>query len=648
MLAAAEPVGDARLLWRAAELLGISPEAADPAARSDLAEFGGTVRFSHPIVRSVVYRAASPEDRRAAHRALADASDARVDADRRAWHLAHGAAGLDDAVAAELERSAGRAQARGGLAAAAAFLERSADLTTAPDRRCERALEAARAKHQAGDPEGALGLLASVREGPPDALRAARAQMLAGEIAAAASSDEAPRLLHEAATMLQPLAPRLARDTYLYALAAGTYLCRRGDAHRLRSIGQAARTLSREPSPGPTDLLLDALALLATDGFVAAAGPMQRAARAFLPDDVPAETRLRWGWLAGMVGADAYDYATVQTICERHIDLARETGALALLPFALSTLAEARMEAGDFRAARMAHAEALAVVEAATGRDEIISPAFALATFTGTEAELDGLIGRSRDIAASLAGRAPGIIQWAIAVFENGLGRYEKALAAARGARDGPIDTGPAVWALPELVEAAVRCGATGDARAATDVLAAIAQAAGTDFFHGIAARSRALARTGDVEAGYLEALELLARAPNRIELARTHLLYGEWLRRERRRREARKQLTTAYHMLAGMGMIRFAERAQRELTATGASVRSRRPETLDALTPREVQIARLAADGLSNPEIGIRLFVSPRTAEYHLAKVYTKLGIGSRFELPGALTGEAGAAAGA
>ena len=346
-----------------------------------------------------------------------------------------------------------------------------------------------------------------------------------------------------------------------------------------------------------------------------------------------------------MVGADGYDYATVQAICERHIDLAREAGALALLPFALSTLAEAKMEAGDFRAARIAHAEAMAVIEAATGKNEIISPAFALAAFTGSELEFHGLIGRSRDIAASLAGRAPGIIHWAVAVFENGRGRYEEALAAARRARAGPIDTGPAVWVLPELVEAAVRCGAADAAREATDVLADVALAADTHFFHGMTTRSRALISTEDADVGYVKALELLTRAPNRIEVARTHLLYGEWLRRERRRREARDHLGIASDMLAGMGMIRFAERAHRELLATGGTIRRRSPETLDALTAREAQIARLAADGLSNPEIGIRLFVSPRTAEYHLAKVFTKLGIGSRIELTGALAAELDAA---
>ena len=642
LIAAAEPAGDTGLLWRAAERFDISPEAADPAARANLAEFEGTVRFSHPIVRSVVYRAASPQDRRAVHQALADASDSAVDADRRAWHLAHGAAGLDDEVAAELERCAGRAQARGGLAAAAAFLERSADLTIAPALRCDRALDAARAKHQAGDTERALALLASVREGPPDDLRAARAQMLAGEIAAAASHDDAPRLLYEAAIMLHPLDARLARDAYLYALAAGTYLCRRGDGSELRSIGQAARALPRASSPSPTDLLVEALALLATDGFVAAAGAMKQAARAFLSHDVPVELRMRWGWLAGMLGADAYDYGTVQALCERHIRHARETGALALLPFALSTLAESQMEAGDFPAARMTHAEAMAVIEAATGRNEIISPAFALATFTGAEAEFHRLVARSHDLAASLTGRAPGIIQWAVAVFEIGLGRYREALAAALVARAGPIDTGPAVWVLPELIEAGVRCGTADIAREALGALADVARATDTDFFHGVTARSRALIGTKDVELGYREALELLTRASNRIEVARTHLLYGEWLRRQRRRREAREQLGIACDMLTSMGMIRFADRARRELLATGATVRRRSPETLDTLTPRETQIARLAADGLSNPEIGTRLFVSPRTAEYHLAKVFTKLSIGSRVELRTALAAQA------
>ena len=245
-----------------------------------------------------------------------------------------------------------------------------------------------------------------------------------------------------------------------------------------------------------------------------------------------------------------------------------------------------------------------------------------------------------------MTGRAPGLIQWAIAVFENGLGRYKEAFAAARKARAGPIDSGSAVWALPELVEAAVRCGAAHAARQATDALADVARAADTDFFHGITARSRALVSTQDAEAGFREALELLARAPNRIEAARTHLLFGEWLRRERRRREARNHLAIASDMLGGMGMVRFAERAQRELLATGGTIRRRSPETLDALTVREAQIARLAADGLSNPEIGIRLFVSPRTAEYHLAKVFSKLGIGSRVELQRALAATAAAAA--
>jgi DNA-binding CsgD family transcriptional regulator len=646
LIAAAEPAGDTGLLWRAAERFDIPPEAADPAARAKLAEFEGTVRFSHPIVRSVVYRAASPQDRRATHRTLAEVSDPAADADRRAWHLAHGAVALDDEVAAELERSASRAQGRGGLAAAAAFLERSADLTVAPAQRCDRALKAAHVKHQAGDPEGALALLAVIREGPPDELRAARAQLLAGEIAAAGSHDQAPRLLHQAATMLQPLDARLARDAYLYALAAGTYLCRRGDGSQLRSIGQAARALPRALSPSPPDLLVDALAVLVTDGFVAAAGAMKQAARAFLSNDVPAETRVRWGWLAGMLGADAYDYATVQALCERHIRHARETGALALLPFALSTLAESQMEAGDFRTARMTHAEAMAVIEAATGRNEIISPAFALAAFTGSDAEFYSLVGRNHELAASLTGRAPGITQWAIAVFELGLGRYEEALTAARNARAGPIDTGPAVWVLPELIEAAMRCGAADAAREALEALVAVARATDTDFFHGVTARSRALISADRPELGYREALELLTRASNRIEVARTHLLYGEWLRRQRRRREARDQLGIACDMFTSMGMIRFAERARRELVSTGATVRRRSPETLDDLTAREAQIARLAADGLSNPEIATRLFVSPRTAEYHLAKVFTKLGIGSRVELRSALTAQGDLAA--
>jgi DNA-binding CsgD family transcriptional regulator len=641
LVAAADPTGDPALMWRAAGRLEVSTQAAGPAAEAGLVEFGGRVRFRHPLVRSAVYRAASAADRQEAHRALADATDPRADPDRRAWHRAQAAAGPDEDVAAELERSAGRAQARGGLAAAAAFWERAAALTPDPARRAERRLAAAQADLQAGAFGKALELLAATEAGPLDELQSARLDWLRGQIAFASgqASDAAPLLL-KAARRFEPVDPGLARETYLDAWQAAQIAGHLAGGGDLDEVSRAARALSRSAyPPRPADLLLDGLTLLVTDGPAAAAAVLRQATNAFAGPDVPVGQRLRWSWMAPMAGATLWDYQGYSLI-EGPVQLAREVGALDRLPMLLNQLATAAVWRGDFAAAASLIAEADAVCEATGARNPHYA-ALRLAASRGREAEAARLIQATIEQAAAAGqGAAVTSAHWAAASLYNGLGRYADALAAARLASEqAPVS--PAMRALPELVEAAVRTGNPGVARDALDRLAEWTQASGSDWGLGIEARSRALLTEGEAaESLYREAIARLGRARIRAELARAHLLYGEWLRRQRRRTGAREQLRAACQMLDAIGMDGFAERARRELRAAGGTARKRAVTTGVELTAQEAQIARLAADGLSNPEIGTRLFLSPRTVQYHLGKVFTKLGITSRGQLSRALTG--------
>ncbi|MDQ3881350.1 MAG: LuxR C-terminal-related transcriptional regulator [Chloroflexota bacterium] len=640
LLAAADPVGDPTLVWRAADTLGIGPGALASAEDAELLEIGEQVRFGHPLVRSAIYRAASPDDRRAVHRALAEATDSEVDADRRAWHLAAAAAGPDEDVAAELERSAGRAQARGGLAAAAAFLRRSVALTKDPDRRVDRALAAAQACLQAGAFDAALTLCASAASRPLDAYRRAKVDLLHGQIAfAARHASDAPSLLLKAAKQLEPLDLRLARETYLSAIGAAAFALP-ASARDLMEVCHAVNALPRPTqAPRALDVLLDGLALAYTDGPAAAAPLWLQAADAFASNDVPVDECLRWGWLATSAGNALWDGDRVHAVCERPIRLARDVGALSHLPVYLDALSTEAARRGDFSAANSLIAERDAIT-AATGSQLAPFTELAVAALRGREADASALIATTIKQAAEWGqGLAATAAHWAAAILYNGLGRYEDAFRAAHEATSNPLELFTATWALPELVEAGARRGATDAARAALERLAATARPAGTDLGLGIVARSQALLSEGEAaDRLYQEAVERLGRTQRRPDLARAHLLYGEWLRREDRRAEARAQLRTAYDLLTAIGMDAFAERARRELQATGEKVRKPTVETLDELTPHERQIARLARDGLSNPEIGAQLFLSPRTVEWHLRKVFAKLEIESRKELANAL----------
>jgi DNA-binding CsgD family transcriptional regulator len=639
LVAAAEPVGDPVLVWRAAEQLGVPASAATPAAEAGLVEVGARVRFRHPLVRSAAYRSASLPQRQHVHRALAEATDPTLDPDRRAWHWAQATPGPDEAVAVELERSAGRAQARGGIAAAAAFLQRAVALTVDPARRAERALAAAQASLQAGSFDAALGLLATAEDGALDDFQRARVDLLRGQVTFASGfGSDAPRLLLEAAGRLEPFDRQLTRETYLTAWGAAGMAGHPTGADVRLEIARAVQAL---PAPGagsrPFDLLLDGLALLTIDGHAVATPTLQQAARALA--DIPVEDVLRWGWMAASAASLVWDVEGLHAISARQIQLVRDAGALSQLPLYLWQLGMARAWMGDFAGAASLVAES-ASVAAATGNRIAPFTLLRLRALQGREAEASALVASAIELAAAGGqGMSASWAHWAAAVLYNGLARYEEAASAARHATSDTLSPTLSMWALPELVEAATRNGNAELARDALQRLAESTRPCGTDFGLGIEARSRALLSDGaTADRLYREAIDRLGRTRLRPELARAHLLYGEWLRREGRRADAREQLRTAHDLLAAIGMEAFAERARIELLATGETARRRTVEPSEALTAQEAVIARLARDGLSNPEIGSRLFISARTVQYHLHKVFAKLTISSRGQLDRAL----------
>ena len=642
LVAAAEPVGDPLLLWEAAERLGIPTTAAAAAEADGLLSIGERVIFRHPLVRSAVCGSAPEEDRRAAHLALAEVSDREADPDRRAWHLAAATRGPAEEVAAELERSAGRAQARGGVAAAAAFLQRSVALTRDPAPRAKRALGAAQAHLQAGAFSEALRLLASIEAGSLDELGQAQIDLLRGQIAFASSpGGEAPALmLLEAARRLERLDIRLARDTYLDAWVAAMFAGRFASAGTLPEVSRAALSAPQPRSAArPSDLLLNGFSILVTEGRAAAASTLSRAVRAFVDGEIAIAEGLRWGWLASTAAGAQWDETGWWTVNDRQVQTVREAGLLVYLPIYLQSLGSVAAVRGDFAMAGSLIGEAAAIAEA-TGTPLVRSAAVILAGLRGRETEAHALIDLEiKAASATESGMGVQTCRWVSAVLYNGLGHYDQALAEAQRASEEATELPVSGWALAELIEAATRLGKTLHAGEALARLVEAASAGATDWGLGVLARSRALLSEGPTaERTYREAIERLGRTQLRPELARAHLLFGEWLRRESRRLDAREQLRIAHDMFTAIGMEAFAERARAELQATGEHMRRHTVEARDDLTAQERQIAELARDGLSNPEIGARLFLSPRTVEWHLRHVFAKLGIKSRGDLVRAL----------
>lgn len=637
LVAAAEPTGDVALLWRAAGHLGIGPEAAAPAVAAELLQVGTRVRFRHPLVRSAVYRASTLPDRRRAHGALAAAIDHRVDPDRRAWHRASAAESPDEEVAAELEHSAARARARGGLAAGAAFLQHAAALTPEPAARVRRALAAAHAMDEAGAAEPALELLAVADAGPRDALQRARIALLRAQISFHATRErDVPVLFLDAARSLAPLDAVLSREAYLRAVDAAIVTGGLDHDGGVREVAEAALSAPAPPGPpGPADLLLDGLVAVFTQGYAAGAPGLRRALEA-LNAPGPGEERecQRWLWLASRTAMALFDAETVHALASRNVRLARESGALATLPAALVSLSGTLVLFGQFSRAAELAAEQTAITEA-TGAVPLRYAEFILAAWRGRRAESVEVNDAIMQVAhARRMGTEVSLAHYAQAVLHNGLGDYPAAVQAAAQARQSDRLLHGNL-ALPELIEAATHAGQPEAASDALEQLTARAQVSGAPFALGLAARSRALTSTGaEAEAHYQEALEQLQRCRVAAYLARTHLVYGEWLRREGRRRDAREQLRTAHDMLSDMGAEGFAARAARELRATGEHPRQRTAQPADALTPHEVHIARLVATGATSREVGAQLFLSPRTIEAHLRNIFRKLGITSRRQL--------------
>ena len=638
LLAAADPVGDLALLLRAAQVLGLEIGAMELAAEAGLLDIGASVRFRHPLVRSAVYRAAAVQDRRAAHEALAAATDPEADPDRRAWHRAHSTGGPDEAVAEELISSADRALRRGGVAAAAAFWERAVALTPDPEDRAPRAVAAAGAKYAAGDFEAAQALLAVAQVGPLDKIADAHVERMRAEVAfALRRGSDAPPLLLRAAQRLQPLDDELARQTYLEALVAAIYAGRLARTQDAGAIARAARSASFGPEPLPhSQLLLRGLAVRMTDGYIAAAPTLKRALHSYRTQ----QHELDWLSVSyNLVAMDLWDDQAWYELAASQVRLARANGTLSWLPFALDYLAEAHIQAGE-----LSQAAALLM------EGERIDPGVRAATLPYVSLLLAAWRGDATgaaEMAAELVrgasergeGTALTYADYATAVLGNGIGDFGAAAEAAHNASAADeIVISP--WALYELVEGATRSDQRERALAAAGRLSQIAAASASDWARGAAARSRALVSEGrTAEDLYRTSIELLNRTRMAAHLARARLSYGEWLRRENRRIDAREQLRPAFEAFTSMGADGFAGRARRELQATGAKVRKRAEDTCAELTPQEEEIAQLARRGRTNPEIGAQLFIGARTVEWHLRKVFAKLDISSRRELEEALS---------
>lgn len=652
LLAAAEPVGDSALFLRAAGLLGIAVDALGPAESAGVIEFGPRMRFYHPLMRSAAYRAADLADRRQIHAALAAATDASADPDRRAWHAANSVATTDDSVAAELEASASRAQNRGGIAAAATFLERAAVLTADPELRGARALAAAQAKRDAADMAAAYELLAIAELAPLSELQRARAARLRGQIAFASSRagqmgappvGETAAALLDAAKQLEDVDGFASRECYLEAFAALMYAGRLGQPGALLGAAEAARSAMTRTAelPRAVDLFFRGMTERITGGIRGGVTPMRTAldAMSVLASAEPAQLQ-RWlvpafPILQESAAHELWDEDLVDALSAAVVQQARDSGALAGLPQALVYRAGVHVLFGELSTAATLIAEAHSITAATTHRGPVRYHFLVIAAWRGDAAEATRLIDEAAaDGAARGEGRLLGLTGYAAAVLYNGLGRYQEAFTAACTACEYE-DLGFYSWALHELVESASRIGALDAAQDALGHIEERAGTSGTPWGLGAVASAKALLADNDeADRLFTEALDHLSRSKVAVHRARTHLGYGEWLRRANRRGDARRHLNEAHDMFTTMGAHAYAERARRELTAVGEKVRKQPLSSGDELTAQEAQIARLAADGLTNPEIGAQLFISVHTVEWHLRKVFVKLGITSRRQL--------------
>ena len=547
-VAAAEPVGDVNLLLRAADDLGIGRDALAAAETAGLIELGARVRFRHPLVRSAAYRAAAPAARRRAHGALADATDPLLDPDRRAWHRAHATAVPDESVAVELESSASRAQARGGAAAAAAFLERAAELTPDPPRRGKRALAAAHAKFDAGAFEAAEALLAVATMCPLTELDRALLDRLRARIGFARTRrSDTPALLSAAARRLEPLDPEAARETHLEALWASAVCSGRfAKESEILTAAEAAVMFARDQSDRPIDLLLDGLVTRLARGYAPSLPSIARALHAFRVEGFSREN-IAWCWLACQLAMDQCDDETCFALAEGLARAAREGGALMVLPFAVNCCAMHELFAGRFGVAEQLIEEAESITTA-TRNVPLVDFSVLLAAWRGDRETTYQLRTAAIADAATRGEFAVEVADWAAAVLHVGLGEYAEAAAAAERAYD-PDGLGLDVWLLPELIESALRSGDRRGATVALERLAERTALSSTTLARGIEARSRALLSHGpEAEDLYLKAIDQLGRSVVAVHHARAQLIYGEWLRRQDRRVDSARTAESGLH----------------------------------------------------------------------------------------------------
>jgi DNA-binding CsgD family transcriptional regulator len=638
VVASAEPLGDPALLSAASASLRLDGDATALAAQSGLIEVSVRVRFSHPLARSAVYRAASPDMRRRAHRALAAVTDVALEPDRRAWHLALATVGTDAEVAVELERAAWRAAARGGVAAAAAFLERAVALSPVGEDRASRALVAADAAYLAAMPGSAADLLEVAEVGPLDGVQQARAKVLRARLAIhEGRGRDAVSMLLEAATALDPVDRDAATDTFLEAFGFALFAGRTAEQPYLKQVAAAVdhRPGATGPAPArPIELLLEASTRQIEFGQVNAHETMHAAVDAFSSPAADDERHMAWRWLTCSVATDLWNERAWRLLATEQAEHARSNGALAALPTALHYLSLAHLHAGDFAGAQTLIDEA-AAVQTAGGRAGLSCADLARRAWSGDREHTEQLIAESRAIAVRRGeGRTLTAIDLAEALLNNGLGRYEIALQAAQRAAD-LDEPGFLAFIAPEHIEAAVRSGKIELARASARRLVERTSKIDSAWARGIVSRCRALvAEDEHAEEFFEHALAELDRAAGDLNLARTRLLYGEWLRRAGRRRAARDQLRAAFEQLTKIGAAGFAQRAARELAATGERARSRGLDPSDGLTIQEKAVARLVAAGATSKEAAAELVLSPRTIDAHLRSIFRKLGISSRRQL--------------
>jgi DNA-binding CsgD family transcriptional regulator len=637
LVAAADPTGDPGLIWRAAQSLGVDEAAGSDVGMNGLLQMLPRATFRHPLVRLAAYEGASPAERRSAHGALAGAIDSEVDPDRRAWHLAAASWHPDDAVAMDLEMSAHRAQARGGVVATAAFFQRAAELTIDPCRRVDRLLAAAEAHRQSGALEAALELVVKAERIPPnDHQRACLEVIRARVVFNSERGNDAPGLLLAAAEHLQTYDARGAREVYLDAITAALfagYLAETGEAREVaRSVLGAQETAAQ---PTASSVLLEALALLVAEGPCVGTPAAMEALKMFQSDAVDTEERLRWSWLAGRTAAYVWDYDTWDALTQHQVAAARSVGALSVLPLTLSTTAGVQLFAGRLSDAEALIEQADAIADSTDTRTAPYAKVL-VAAYRGREADAAALIGSAaRDFASRGEGMGVNLTRCAQAVLYNGLARYEEAYSAAIGALDDPYELWFWPWVSVELIEAASRSRQDDLALSTFDRLIESTGASGTTWARAVEDRCRALLSQGSLaEKCYRSAIDRLVPTVLQLDLARTRLLFGEWLRRENRPADAREELRAAYELFRDFGCEGFAERARIELRATGERTSSSPGEAEIRLTPQETRVAQLVAQGCTNLEIAAQMFISKSTVEYHLHKVFRKLGTKTRTQL--------------